>query len=314
MKPYPIKLIPVTKSPIWGGTRLKTDWRVKTDAKTVGESWVLTVRKDEKNVIANGAWANKTLDEVINEYGCADKDNFPLLVKLIDAGDRLSVQVHPDDEYAKRVENDRGKTEMWYILEADEGSEIICGLKPGHDRKSFEKAVKDGKTEDELVKIKVKPGETYFIPAGMPHAIGKGILIAEIQQNCDLTYRIYDYGRLGKDGKPRELHIDKALDVIRHFTADEIENIRYENAKDREIDKKIVLADCKRFRVERREVNGEENLAAYKSFRHLLCIGGEGEIVCNGESYPVARADSYLLPPDREIKLLGNLTCIISCV
>ena len=311
MKSYPIKLKPVLKSPIWGGTRLKRDWGAETDAPTVGESWVLTLRKNEKNVIANGKWAGKTLDEVIDAYG-ASADDFPLLVKLIDAGDRLSVQVHPDDAYAAAKENDRGKTEMWYILEAEPGAALVCGLKPGRTKENFAAAVKAGRVEDELTKIPVKPGETYFIPAGMPHAIGGGILLAEIQQNCDLTYRIYDYNRLGNDGKPRELHTEKALDVVRPFTKDEIDAQQYENAP-KNVDRSRLLADCKRFRVERVTTSGEEDLGASKTYRHLLCLGGAGEIICDGESYPVRRADSYLLPPNEKIKLTGNLTVILSC-
>lgn len=309
MKPYPIKLIPVPKSPIWGGTHLKTEWGVRADAPTVGEAWMLTVRRNEKNVVANGAWAGKTVNEVIDAYGATAED-FPLLVKLIDAGDRLSVQVHPDDTYAAQVEQDRGKTEMWYILEAEEGAELICGLRAGMTREDFAEAVRAGKTERALEHVPVRAGETYFIPAGLPHAIGKGILLAEIQQNCDLTYRIWDYDRRGTDGKPRELHVAKALDVVRPFTAEEIEAIRYE--ADPTADRNTVLAACSRFRVERLSVDGSCMIPEAATFRHLLCISGEGTLTSVAETYPVVRADSYLLPPGESVLLAGNMTVLIS--
>ena len=309
MKPYPVKLIPVSKSPIWGGTRLKTDWGVQTDATTVGESWVLTVREKEKNIVANGAWAGKTLNEVIGAYGASEKD-FPLLVKFIDAADRLSVQVHPDDHYAAEVEKDRGKTEMWHILEAEAGAELIMGLCDGVTREDFAAAVRAGETERVLKHIPVHAGETYFIPAGLPHAIGKGILLAEIQQNCDLTYRIWDYDRRGADGKPRELHVKKALDVVRPFNEAEIDEIRYE--ADPAADRKTVLAACSRFRVERLSVTDSIAIPKSPKFRHLLCISGNGTLTAGSEIYPVERADSYLFPPDAEVSLAGNLTVLLS--
>ena len=309
MKAYPIRLLPVAKSPIWGGTRLKTDWGVETDAPTVGESWVLTLRKNEKNRVANGPWAGKTLDEVIGAFGASAAD-FPLLVKFIDAGDRLSVQVHPDDAYAARVENDRGKTEMWHILAADEGSELICGLREGITREAFAEAARAGDPERALAHIPVRPGETYFIPAGLPHAIGKGILLAEIQQNCDLTYRIWDYDRRGADGKPRELHLEKALDVVRPFTPAQIDAIRYE--ADPAADRATVLAACSRFRVERRTIRGASELPPCPVFRHLLCLCGEGTVGAGENAYPVRRADSYLLPPGEAIPLTGDLTVLLS--
>ena len=309
MKPYPLKLIPVAKSPIWGGTRLKTDWGVQTDAPTVGEAWALTVRKNEQNTVANGPWAGKPLGEVVGAFG-ESAGNFPLLVKFIDAADRLSVQVHPDDVCAAEVEHDRGKTEMWYVVEASAGAELVCGLRAGVTREAFAAAVRAGETERVLNRVPVRAGETYFIPAGLPHAIGKGILIAEIQQNCDLTYRVYDYGRLGADGKPRELHVEKALDVSRPFTEREIDAIRYE--ADPAADRATVLAACSRFRVERLSVAGKVEIPAWPRFRHLLCLSGEGTLSACGTENPVARADSYLLPPDAAIALAGNLTVLLS--
>ena len=309
MKLYPLLLEPVTKSPIWGGTRLLTEWGVRSEAPTVGEAWVLSVRKAEQNRIANGVFAGKRIGEVIGEYGAPETD-FPLLVKLLDAKENLSVQVHPDDAYAARVENDRGKTEMWHILEAEPDSELIMGLRKGVSGKDFARAVQEGKTESVLNHIRVHAGETYFIPAGMPHAIGKGILLAEIQQNCDLTYRIWDYNRLGKDGKPRELHIEKAMDVVRPFSAEEIDTLRYKSNP--KADRTAFLAACPQFCVQRLNISAQTSLPAADGICHLLCIAGQGQLICNGESYPVLRGSSWLLPPKTEVLASGEMTILLS--
>lgn len=298
----PMKLTGVTRSPIWGGTRLPLDWKRGARGETVGESWELTVREDGECRVAEGTYAGMRLrdviaahrDEVLGESS-GDADAFPLLIKLIDAADRLSVQVHPDDAYASRVENDRGKTEMWYIVEADEGAEIICGLKDGVDRESLANAVGEGRVEDVLSRVPVKAGECYFIPAGLPHAIGKGILIAEIQQNCDLTYRVYDYLRRDKNGNLRELHVEKALDVIRPFAREEIERLRYARAK--ESPNAALLADCEYFRVEKIELSGEARVLPRNGrMCHLFPIAGEGTLLCDGKELTLARGDGVLLP------------------
>lgn len=299
---YPYKLHGVTKSPIWGGTRLLKDWNKTSDEATIGESWELTVRKSEKSIVCNGALAGKTVEEVLTLDPCAimgttamQNGEFPLLVKLLDAGDRLSVQVHPDDDYAARVENDRGKTEMWYIVEADEGAEIICGLADGVSAEDYANAVASGSPEAALKHQPVQPGETYFIPSGLPHAIGKGILIAEIQQNCDLTYRVYDYNRRDKNGNLRELHVEKALDVIRPFSNEEIERIRYANCTEKK--DQHLLADCVYFRVERMELTEATRTIATNGYLcHLLCLGGTADLCGEGYIEQIQKGDSVLLP------------------
>lgn len=312
---YPMKLTGVTRSPIWGGTRLPLEWKKGTDCETVGESWELTVRRDGECRVENGAFAGRFLRDVIGENrdgvlgaSTGDADSFPLLIKLLDAADVLSVQVHPNDEYAARVENDRGKTEMWYIVEADEGAQIICGLRDGVDGKMLAEAVEKNRVEDVLCHIPVHAGECYFIPAGLPHAIGKGILIAEIQQNCDLTYRVYDYNRRDKNGNTRELHVKKALDVIRPFSAQEIERIRYSRTGDV---RDGLLADCEYFRVERIVSDGEARLNRSTRMGHLLCISGEGVLYSDGLAYDVHRGDGYLIPAAcPEVRFCGKATLI----
>ena len=299
---YPMKLTGVVRSPIWGGVRLPREWNKGTDCETVGESWELTVRDDGESRVENGAFAGMLLrdvlrahrDEVLGE-STGDADAFPLLIKLIDAADRLSVQVHPDDDYAERVENDRGKTEMWYIVEAEEGAEIICGLREGVGREALSAAIAEGGVESVLRHIPVHAGECYFIPAGLPHAIGKGILIAEIQQNCDLTYRVYDYDRRDKHGNPRELHVQKALDVIRSFQKEEIARFRYSRAVSGQED--AVLADCDYFRVEKVLLDGEAKiLRKNRRMRHLFPLAGECVLRCGEAELSLSRGEGVLLP------------------
>ena len=319
-KLYPLFLSGVTKSPIWGGTRLPREWnKCAPDGGSVGESWELTVRKNEMSAVQNGSLAGVTVgallrdccEELMGRSALANGE-FPMLIKFIDAADRLSVQVHPDDSYAARVENDRGKTEMWYIVDADENAEIICGLSNGVDNPAFCSALQKGELMSALKVQKVRTGETYFIPAGLPHAIGKGILIAEIQQNCDLTYRVYDYDRRQADGSLRELHIDKACEVIRPFDEKEIDAIRYSRGFPASRDE--TLANCDYFRVDKIDLcKSKYTLSQNGYLRHLLCIGGEGTIEYNGTCYPFRRGDSILLPASlSDLDLWGNGTVLIS--
>ena len=317
---YPLRLCGVFKSPIWGGTRLLRDWNKKADAATVGESWELTVRKDEIATVTNGAFCGRDLASLITEYGSAltggdfGADEFPLLIKLLDANDRLSVQVHPDDDYAARVENDRGKTEMWYVVDADEGAQIICGLADDVDAEGFAKAVAAGNTLGALKHLPVRPGEVYFIPAGLPHAIGKGILIAEIQQNCDLTYRVYDYDRVDAAGNKRELHVKKALEVIRPFSDEEIETLRYSNATE-EYNKDRLLAHCPFFRVEKLVLSGNTLPLPSQKMLHLLCLEGAATLTHNGEGFPLAKGDSFLIPACLcDVLISGTAMLLLSSV
>lgn len=201
-----LKLNPVFKDYIWGGTRLRDEFKMETDMDPVAEGWMLACHKDGMNTIDGGRYDGKTLKEVIDENGeikILGKNSekfayFPILIKIIDAKDNLSIQVHPDDAYAKRVEHEFGKTEIWYVLDADEGAELIYGFKEKISKDEFRKAIESNTLPEVLNSVKVHKGDLFFIEAGTVHAIGKGTLIAEIQQNSNSTYRVYDYGRLGK--------------------------------------------------------------------------------------------------------------------
>ncbi|MBQ9616132.1 MAG: class I mannose-6-phosphate isomerase [Selenomonadaceae bacterium] len=219
---YPLKLTAPLKDYLWGGTRLKTEYHKETALEKVAESWELSCHKDGESIIANGEAAGKKLSEYIEAEGKgilgsnAEKfPYFPLLIKLIDAKDSLSVQVHPDNEYALRVEGEYGKTEMWYIVDCEPGASLLYGFKHRISKEEFERRIRDDTLLEVCNKVPVHKGDVFFIDSGTLHAIGAGILICEIQQNSNSTYRIYDFRRKGADGKPRELHVEKALDVTR---------------------------------------------------------------------------------------------------
>ena len=303
MKLYPMKLIPATKDIIWGGRRLIDSYNKSCGTERLAESWELTVRPDGMSVVANGEYAARTLGEFIDAAGADvigkgyDGDRFPLLIKLIDARDRLSIQVHPSDEYSQRNENEYGKTEMWYIVEADEGAELVFGLSSDYTPEKFKAALDAGRVEDMLHRVKVHAGEVYFIPSGLVHAIGAGILICEIQQNSNVTYRVYDYNRPGAAGKPRPLHVEKALDVIVNYTPAEIEALRFSRGVKPSDDSSALLAACDKFVVTRYDVSGRVAVDADDtSFVSLTFTDGDGVIVFDGCEYEFTKGDTYFLP------------------
>ena len=215
-----IKLSPAFKDYLWGGTKLKEEYGKETDYDILAESWEVSVHPDGPSVVESGKYAGKTLPEYIEAVGkdcLGTKGNafefFPILVKFIDAKGSLSIQVHPDNEYALRVEKEYGKTEMWYIMDCEPDSFLYFGTNKEVTKEEFEASIKNNTCLDVLKAVPVHKGDVFFIKAGTIHAIGAGILICEIQQNSNSTYRVYDFGRVGKDGKPRELHIQKAIDV-----------------------------------------------------------------------------------------------------
>lgn len=295
-----LKLNPVFKDYIWGGTRLRDDFGLKTDINPVAEGWMLACHKDGMNTIDGGEYDGKTLESVIKEGGKSkiagtnsEKFSyFPVLIKLIDAKDNLSVQVHPDNEYAARVEHEFGKTEMWYVLDAAPGATLIYGFKNKIGKEEFKQAIESNTLLDVLNVVEVKKGDMFFIEAGTVHAIGKGALIAEIQQNSNSTYRVYDYGRLGKDGKPRELHIQKAIDVSK------TEPAKYGTkpfGKKEEISggTRQMLTECPLFSVYNYELCGKVELNANEeSFNHILVVDGSGKI--GGREFK--KGDSFFVP------------------
>ena len=220
---YPLKFNPIYKTKLWGGNRFKDFFKRENTPENCGESWEISGVDGNVSVVCNGFLADNSLTELLEIYMgdlVGDKvyekfgNNFPLLIKFIDANDKLSVQVHPDDKLAEKRHNSFGKTEMWYVLDNENGAELINGFNKKITKDEYLNALESGKLIDILNSMKVNRGDVFFIPAGRVHAIGKGILIAEIQQTSDITYRIYDFDRKDKDGKPRELHTELAVDAI----------------------------------------------------------------------------------------------------
>ncbi len=270
---YPLKLTPTIKDYIWGGTRLRDRFGLQSDLDRLAEAWVLSCHKDGASVVQNGDLAGKTLAEAIAALGrdCLGQKGkafafFPMLIKLIDAKSNLSIQVHPSDEYALEVEKEFGKTEMWYVVDADEGAYLYYGFQKEISKDEFARRIAEDTITDVLNKVEVKKGDCFFIEAGTIHAIGAGLLIAEIQQNSNTTYRVYDYGRVGADGKPRELHVEKAKAVTElcppKYPVQNLQSGR--------------LAECPYFTVDKHDLDGEITLqVGNDSFSSLLCVSGQ---------------------------------------
>lgn len=312
-----MKLSPVFKDYIWGGERLKNDFGFECDLDRVAEGWMLSCHKDGKNIVENTEYKGKTLEDIIKIVGkerlvgtrSVDFEYFPVLIKLIDAKDNLSIQVHPDNEYAQRVEGEFGKTEIWYVLDATDDAQLVYGFKEKISSEEFKEAIENNTLLDVLNTVKVKKGDLFFIEAGTVHAIGKGTLIAEIQQNSNSTYRVYDYGRVGADGKPRELHIKKAVDVSK------TEPPKYDIKPMGEPEKfdgytSTLLTKCNLFTVNHYNITKSVSLEAdEKSFNHILVTDGCGEL----DGLELKKGDSFFVPAgygDYTVK--GNCEIIIT--
>jgi mannose-6-phosphate isomerase len=316
---YPLKFQPVLKDKIWGGTKLQKIFNKQTDSDKLGESWELSGYENDESVITNGFLTGNSLTELIEIYMgdlIGDKVydkfglTFPLLFKLIDANDNLSIQVHPGDEAAAERHNSFGKTEMWYVVDADPGAELIIGFTKDCDKEEYLDALENGDIENILQKVPVTKGDVFFIPAGLVHAIGKGVVVAEIQQSSDITYRIYDYKRTDDQGNERELHTEEALDVI-NFAASKNPKTAYKAA----LNEITPLVSCEYFTTNLLKFNQPltRNYGNIDSFIAYMCIEGGFVIESNGEKTAVVKGDTILVPasisevgliPDMETTLL----------
>lgn len=316
---HPFLLKPAAQDYIWGGRRLNDDFSKDIDLDPLAETWECSVHPDGLSVVASGPFQGEFLRDVLEAHpelaGEHHADGeIPILVKLIDADKDLSVQVHPDDEYAKTYENGQlGKTEMWYVLDASKGAKLVYGFHHDIDEQTVRTSILNGKLEKYLRKVPVKKNDVFFIEPGTVHAIGSGVLIAEIQENSNLTYRLYDYDRVDKHGKKRSLHLDKAL-AVANLKADAEPNqpmrvLRYQPGYASEL-----LCRCRHFQVERILINTERmrDLVEYRtdvlSFRVLLCIDGCGAMFCdNSETIRFFKGDCVFIPANSvSIKLHGN--------
>ena len=299
---YPLKFSPILKDKIWGGTKLKSLFDKAAETNKLGESWELSGYEGDESVVTNGALAGNNLAELIEIYmgelvGDAIYDeyglSFPLLFKLIDANENLSIQVHPGDEVAAERHNSYGKTEMWYVVDADPGAELIIGFTKDCTKDEYLDALDNDKVEDLLQKVPVKKGDVFFIPAGLVHAIGKGVVVAEIQQCSDITYRIYDYKRTDDQGNERELHTEQAVDVI-NFAASKNPKTVY-NISVNEI---TPLVECEYFttNILRFDAPVTRNYGTLDSFVAYMCLEGDFVIEYEGEKTTVNKGDTVLVP------------------
>ena len=304
-----LKMIPAYKDYIWGGTKLLTDYNKAFDGNRLAETWELSCHPEGPSVIANGMFAGRTLREYISIMGfkvlgsnCQIFQDFPILVKLIDARDNLSIQVHPDNIYALENEQQYGKTEMWVVLEAGPGAFLYYGFKHEISKNEFKERIQNGTLLEVLNAVPVHPGDMFYIPAGTLHSIGKNMLIAEIQQNSNVTYRVYDYDRVGADGMPRKLHVDQALEVT-HCCPPRME---YNFGGH--------LARCAYFTVDIVDAPFEGDCDE-ESFTSILIVDGEGTLTCEGEEMECRKGDSFFLPAcSGEYRLDRSLRGIVTRV
>lgn len=303
---YPLKFKPVYKDYLWGGRELEKFGKKLPEGITA-ESWEISSHPDGEGIVSNGEYKDISLTELVKKLGrslignsLSDKDlnKFPLLIKLIDANDRLSVQVHPEDEYARVHENgEYGKNEMWYIVSAKPGARIVYGVKDGVTKEKFAEAVKEDKIDSCLNYMDVFAGDTVNIPAGLIHAIGAGILIAEIQQNSNTTYRVFDYNRTDKNGNKRPLHIEKALEVIDFNNCNTKGKLKGFKVKLGENSTKTYLVANEYFSVEKYSLNGNVNeIADGSKFFTYTCLEGEGEICYADKIEKLSKGQSVLIP------------------
>ncbi len=302
-----LKLCPVYKDYIWGGERLRTKYGKVTDMTPLAESWELSTHKDGKSIIVGGKYDRKTLEQylrdnplALGERSCGE---LPILIKLIDAADNLSVQVHPNNAQAKEWEGQNGKTEMWYVVEADKGASIVYGVKKDTTSEELAEAIRQKRVEELLDKVPSNKGDVFFVEAGTIHAIGKGNLIAEIQQNSNVTYRLYDYGRVGKDGKERELHIEKGVKAA---------NCKKTERRSIPLcsDGTRLLGSCEYFAVKEIKLSGKKTLCADKRSYHALTVVS-GSMLING--MPVALGETVFVSAGvGEYSIEGKATALLT--
>ena len=298
---------------------------MESTVKNVGESWELSAVSGNESVVANGEYAGRNIVELIKEYKAdllgekvyaESGDTFPILVKFIDARDDLSIQVHPDDELAAARHNgSKGKTEMWYVVKADEGAHLMSGMSEKITPEEYVRRIEENTITDVLCDYKVSAGDVFFLPAGRVHSIGIGCFIAEIQQTSDITYRIYDFGRLGLDGKPRELHVEQSKDAVDYSVLDD-----YKTSYTPEQNKPVSLVECNYFKTHLLDLTEtvEVPVKVNDSFMIVICLEGNGKLTDSngyrlnlkqGETILVpACVDSITLVPLEKLKIL---TCYI---
>lgn len=289
----PVLLKPAGKDYLWGGTRLKTEYGKKIDMVPLAETWECSVHPDGPSIVASGKFSGLTLTELLHKHPeyigtkAEDTSELPILIKFIDARQDLSVQVHPDDKYALIHENQNGKSEMWYVVDAEPEAKLVYGFAHNMTKDKLAHAINEGTLSKHLQTVNVYKNDVFYIPSGTVHAIGAGTLIAEIQENSNVTYRVYDYDRMDKNGKKRELHFDKAVEVMDMSANSGVRQIprmmHYYPGCSRE-----VLCRCKYFETERIIISKGFSFSVLESsFQVILCLEGSGGIECDGLFRPL---------------------------
>ncbi|PWA07469.1 type I phosphomannose isomerase catalytic subunit [Flavobacterium psychrotolerans] len=315
MKLYPLQFNPILKERIWGGTKLKTELGKPIASEITGESWELSTVEGDVSIIANGELKGKSLTEIINafpnellgtEVYSRFGKQFPLLFKYLDAREDLSIQVHPNDELAKKRHNSFGKTEMWYIMQADENARIIVGFKENSNAKEYVENLNNKTLLTILDSVHVQSGDVFFLETGTVHAIGAGLVVAEIQQTSDITYRLYDFDRVDAQGKTRELHVDLALDAINYNRVEAKRN--YEKTEN----KSNAVVDCHYFTTNFIPLNGSLEVTKNgNSFTVYMCTEGAFTIEINGIVNHYKKGDTVLIPASiPELNLNGKASVL----
>ncbi|MDM5190837.1 mannose-6-phosphate isomerase, class I [Bacillus sp. DX4.1] len=311
----PLFFAPVFKERIWGGTKL-TSFGYEVPTEKTGECWAFAAHPHGQSVVKNGEYKGLTLGELWNEhrdlFGDVKGERFPLLTKILDANQDLSVQVHPNDEYAGLHEDgELGKTECWYVIDCKEDAEIIYG-QHAKSKEELLSMIEHEEWDKLLHRVKVKPGDFFYVPSGTVHAIGEGILILETQQNSDTTYRLYDYDRKDSDGNLRELHLQKGIDVVETPFTFTQQKSQYADIDDLHVTSFI---ECPYFSVKKWELHGSALLNQQKGFLLVSVIDGKGELVKEDKRYSLEKGDHFILPNSfGEYEITGNTECIIASI
>ena len=308
----PLFLQSVMQEKIWGGTHLRDVFDYDIPSDHVGEYWAISAHPNGVSTIKNGRYAGQTLDVLYAEhrelFGNRQEPVFPLLTKILDANDWLSVQVHPDDVYGLEHEGELGKTECWYIIAAEPGAEIIYG----HNAKSKEELrqqIESKDWENLLTKVPVKAGDFFYVPSGTMHAIGAGIMVLETQQSSDTTYRVYDFDRKDDQGNLRELHLEKSIDVL---TIGEPANSRPVTTKVDDLKSTLLVANDF-FAVYKWEISGKADFEKTADYSLFSVLDGQGSLLVDGQEYPIAKGVHFILPSDVQAwEIKGELELIVS--
>lgn len=322
---YPLKFNPILKTLVWGGEKIAPFKGVETGMHNIGESWELSGVKGNESVVSNGEYAGKTITELLDEFKERivgrknyekNGNEFPLLIKFIDAKQDLSIQVHPNDELAaRRHDGSKGKTEMWYVMDSDKDAHLMSGLSAEITPEEYSARIEDNSITDVLHDYKVSEGDVFFLPAGRVHSIGAGCFVAEIQQTSNITYRIYDFGRLGLDGKPRELHTELSKDAIDYSVQDD-----YRTEYVKKMNEECPLVDCEYFTTSLLEIDRPfvKDLSGLDSFLVLICMTGEGSIKdADGNAVPFRQGETVLIPAETKgisIVTEGRMKVLLSYV